>query len=51
MNTVAPKKTKREWWKFAAELLFAAWVIVINLLYYNQFKAAFLGRLSHMLHR
>ena len=51
MNTVTPKGPKREWWKLAAEWIFVAWVIVINFLYYNQFKVTVLRRVAKLFHR
>jgi hypothetical protein len=51
MNAVIPKTPKRAPWKLAAELFFVAWVIVINLLYYAQFKDLALRQLGRFLHR
>lgn len=51
MNAVTPNGHKRPLWKLAAELLFVAWVVVINLLYYIQFKDLALKYLGKLLHR
>jgi hypothetical protein len=58
MNTVKPnensdiqKARRRAGWKLAAEYLFVGWVIVINLLYYAQFKDLVLRRLGQLFHR
>jgi hypothetical protein len=51
MNTVALKIPKRKWWKPAAEWLFVAWVMVINFLYYNQFKVTVLRRVAKLFYR
>jgi hypothetical protein len=50
-NAAAPNGPKRSAWKFAAELLFVAWVIAINLLYYAQFKDLIIRHLGQLLHR
>jgi hypothetical protein len=50
-NADAPKGPKRSTWKLAAELLFVAWVIAINLLYYSQFKDLVIRHLGQLLHR
>jgi len=51
MITAAPKSPKRETWKIVAELLFVAWVVVINVLYYAQFRARALKLLGQFFHR
>lgn len=51
MNTNTSKGNSRERWKFAAELLFVAWVVIVNLLYYSQFKALVLRHIGQLFHR
>jgi hypothetical protein len=51
MNTGTSKGPKREPWKLAAELLFVAWVIAVNLLYYSQFKDLAIRHLRLLFHR
>ena len=46
-----PRERPRSPWKLAAELLFVAWVVAINLLYYAQFKELALRHLGRFLHR
>lgn len=51
MNIVTAKVPKRRPWKLAAELLFVAWVIFVNILYYAQFKDLALRHLGKFFHR
>lgn len=51
MNIATSKGHKRKPWELAAELIFVAWVIAINVLYYAQFKAAAISHLKRLLHR
>ena len=51
MSTETPKGRKYPVWKLTAESLFVAWVIVVNLLYYAQFKALVLRHLGQLFHR
>ena len=50
-NSDTPKGRKRETWKLGVELVFVAWVVAINVLYYNQFKASVLRQVGRLLHR
>jgi hypothetical protein len=51
MNTITGKDRKRKPWELAAELLFVGWVIVVNILYYSQFKDLVLRHLGKLFHR
>ena len=37
--------------KMIFEIAFAFWVLVVNLVYYAQFKSLILARFGHVLHR
>jgi hypothetical protein len=43
-SSSAPPKT-------ILEALFAIWIIVVDLLYYSQFKALIISQLGHLLYR
>ena len=42
---------RREAWKFVVEVLFVAWVVVVNFLYYAQFRTLIITRFGYLLHR
>ncbi|HEY6467188.1 MAG TPA: hypothetical protein VIY69_14410 [Candidatus Acidoferrales bacterium] len=37
--------------KYLAQTLFVIWVVVVNVLYYLQFKSLFLARFASLVHR
>lgn len=37
--------------KYVARTLFVIWVVVVNVLYYLQFKSLFLARFASLVHR
>ena len=50
MNTSTSKGRSRDPWKLvAAELFFVAWVVIVNILYYAQFKALVLRHLGQVI--
>jgi hypothetical protein len=51
MNTAIPTGRNRSPWKLAAELLFAVWVIAVNIFYYSQFKELAVIHLKQFFHR
>jgi hypothetical protein len=52
-RTMSPstKTANRAGAKLVLETLVLIWALVVNLLYYAQFKALFISRLGHFIHR
>lgn len=51
MSDEQPNQQRRRPANYVAQGLFVAWLAIVNVLYYLQFKSLFLARLASLVHR